>query len=211
MPHLPRCTKCGNLIPTWTITCPVCANMAIAAKKFGSKKVKPIWQQQAPPVSFRAPALPPGFKAPQKPQPIPKKVPSLGVKTQLSGINRLLTDIYKKPARFSSILQANGVTPAEIQQFMGSPAKIAKFLTLFLTSMSQTLAQKHGHDAYQVLDTWYGFEHPKLKSPKAIAGHCGLTVAQVQKLRASSLTTLRGLAKNGWLKQQILSAYAQAK
>ncbi|MEZ4719311.1 MAG: hypothetical protein R2851_24960 [Caldilineaceae bacterium] len=103
------------------------------------------------------------------------------MKAQLSGTNRLLTDIYKKPARFSSILQANGVTPAEIQQFMGSPAKIAKFLTLFLTSMSQTLAQKHGHGVPSAGHMVW-FEHPKLKSPKAIAGHCGLTVAQVQKL-----------------------------
>lgn len=214
MVHPPRCTQCGNLIPAWAVTCPTCANMAIAAKKFGGKKVKPIWRQKAPPIKFKAPALPSGFKTGQATQNAkagPQKMPNLGVKVQLHGANKLLTDIYKKPARFSSILQAGGITFAEIQLFLASPTKVAKFLKLFLKSMSQSLAQKPGQDAFLVLNTWYGLEHPKLKSPKAIAVHCGITVAQVQKLHASSLTTLRVQAKNGQLRQQILSAYMQAK
>ncbi|MCB0158949.1 MAG: hypothetical protein KDD83_12515, partial [Caldilineaceae bacterium] len=60
--------------------------MAIAAKKFGGKKIKPIWQQQAPPIKFKAPALPPGFNTghvAQKPKPAPQKMSKLGVKAQL--------------------------------------------------------------------------------------------------------------------------------
>ncbi|MEZ4555524.1 MAG: hypothetical protein R2854_03570 [Caldilineaceae bacterium] len=90
--------------------------MAIAAKKFGGgKKVKPIWQQQVPPITFNAPRFAARFQlghARRKPSPARKTETPPGVKAQLLGANRLLTDICtRKPARFSSILQANGVTP----------------------------------------------------------------------------------------------------
>ena len=174
-----RCSQCGNVVPHWAGTCPVCSRMEESAKRYQSQSPTPAWEKYLEPRNDPSEERQQSFDSSVKKQRRLPSSPSIGLKEQYEGINRLLCEMYGTPTRISAILRRNGVPEAEIQNLKGNMSRLTILLDKIEQSLFAQLRRTYPNLNTDVLRASFGLGTERCNTPSDVARKLGTTQRDV--------------------------------
>jgi hypothetical protein len=174
------CVMCGHVL-SWTKGyCPFCAERVIIhggaivssksseflrgipiesslntkdirwnGKSFERVNLAPLAESVVSPLSFPA--------APEEAQYV-RELSTLSPKSRLIAYNKFLSDVYRKPTRFSDFFEANGILEAQISRWKNNFEWVHHFLTVFQVLLEARL-NLILEDSHPIILRWvYGLD-----------------------------------------------------
>ena len=211
-----RCAQCGNSIPSWAGSCPICSRIEQDRRRYGGRGRLRRTRGPSPHRSgmARSRALRrdkrESFVSSQElgttASGAEQKQASLGYRSRLKGFNRLLKDVYGERIWLGHVLTKHGIAPEQVARWREDVAWLLRFTgRLGQILLAHLVEAVPGHDPH-ILNHWYGLSTPQARSAEAIALKLGITPSAVNDAHRACLRYLRGKAGRMALEKAVIIA-----
>ena len=224
-----RCGTCGNLLPSWAHSCPVCQNMAKAAKKYHTSNPRPAWQKypagqsrtastdkKTPPnerhVEFSTKPMPRASSKKETKSKSRVTSPSTATSelmTQFEALNRLLEDMYGEPKRVSGILREHRIRGNSIETWRSSERRMKLLFDSIEDMLYSMLTTAFPEFNAQILNKYYGLSMTRQSELGRLSSSFNLRREDVANVLESYVKFLRKRENQATFERGILAAAAK--